>query len=150
MTTAKMPMACLILVLAYFHTPPLWAESPDDIQEYRHQFFESLSRQVKASKVLVEDKVPGMKSHLSLHARTIAESIEKIPVLFPPGSNTKDTEARPEVWSQPEPFQKRATQAKEAASHFLEVVQKGDSDTIKRGFKSLLEACKACHEDFRQ
>lgn len=73
-----------------------------------------------------------------------------IPALFPEGTDFGETEAKPEVWSQREAFEQAAEESKRSIDAFAAAVQQGDRKAMLTAFKKMGDACKACHEDFRE
>ena len=69
---------------------------------------------------------------------------------FIPGSDSGDTSAKPEVWSQPDKFKAAAQRLQDATAKLAEATKTGNPDAVKTAFNATSEACKSCHEDFRK
>ena len=77
----------------------------------------------------------------------------KIPALFPAGTGIESgikTGAKPEIWQKWDEFQRDAG-AFDGAAHALNAAaQSGDIATVRKAAQAVGEACKTCHETFRQ
>jgi len=69
---------------------------------------------------------------------------------FIEGSDKGDTNAKPEVWSQPDKFKAAAQRLQDATVKLAEAAKTGNPDAVKTAFNATSEACKSCHEDFRK
>jgi len=83
-------------------------------------------------------------------ATTLEAFSADIPSLFPEGTDFGETDAKAEIWSDPEGFAEKATEAEEAAAAFAEAVKSGDRGTMMQAFRQVGEACKGCHEAYRK
>ena len=65
--------------------------------------------------------------------------------MFPEGSEGGD--ALPAIWQNPEDFRARLTDFQQAAADLKSAVNGGGE--IGPAFQQLGQACKACHDDYR-
>lgn len=72
-----------------------------------------------------------------------------IPALFPKGSDFGETDAKPEVWEDRAGFEDASAKMRTQVDGFAAAVQTGDRKKMLGAFKSMGDACKGCHEDFR-
>jgi cytochrome c556 len=89
---------------------------------------------------------------IQTHAATIHQFAPQLQGWFPDGSGSEagvKTEARAEIWSDPEGFKKRTAVFVSAAAAFNQIAQGGDLKAIRAGVKELGGTCKGCHEQFR-
>ncbi|HLT78827.1 MAG TPA: cytochrome c [Ferrovibrio sp.] len=83
-------------------------------------------------------------------ARTIAQTSEKVPSLFPAGSDKgAETWAKPEIWANKADFDAKAMNAKAAAEKLAASAQAGNMDAVKADFAALGGTCGACHRPYR-
>jgi cytochrome c556 len=82
-------------------------------------------------------------------AAKIRGSLEKVPTLFPEGSGTGVTMAKPEIWQQWDEFRARAVKATEESDKLAAMASGGDPKVIRIQFMALERACTACHNQFR-
>lgn len=73
-----------------------------------------------------------------------------IPGLFPEGTDSGDTEAKTEIWSDSAGFADKAKKATEAAAAFAKAVESDDNKVMMQAFKALGDSCKGCHETYRE
>jgi cytochrome c556 len=97
-------------------------------------------------------KVAPSTPAIQAHAATIHQFAPQVQGWFPDGSGSDagvKTEARAEIWSDPEGFKKRTAAFVSAAAAFNQIAQGGDLAAIRTGVKELGGTCKGCHEQFR-
>jgi cytochrome c556 len=110
----------------------------------------SIGGHVGATASLISGKItaPG---HLKVHAAAIAGVSEGVTKYFPKDSTDEDSAAKPEIWADWTDFEKKANDMHDAAVGYNRVVQAdGSADEVRTAFKTLADACKACHEDYRK
>ena len=118
----------------------------------RQEFYKEMG---KAMKGLSEDLKSGTPSldELKKYAAVIDGKSGKIPALFPAGTGAEagfKTGAKPEIWAKWDEFQRDAG-AFDGAAHALNAAaQSGDIATVGKAAQAVGEACKTCHETFRQ
>jgi cytochrome c556 len=79
----------------------------------------------------------------------IVENMDKVLDLFPPGSLSEKSRAKPEIWARWAEFSKHPAIVREAAQKLADAARAGNEEAVKVQFKALGEACKGCHESFR-
>jgi cytochrome c556 len=79
----------------------------------------------------------------------ILENMNKVLDYFPPGSLSKDSRAKPEIWARWAEFSKHPEDVKKAALELAAAAKAGDEEAVKVKFKALGQACKGCHSSFR-
>ncbi|WP_298724543.1 cytochrome c [uncultured Ferrovibrio sp.] len=83
-------------------------------------------------------------------AETIVATAEKMPSLFPAGSDKgAETWAKPEIWANKADFDKQAAASKAAAEKLLASAKAGNMDALKADFGALGATCGACHRPYR-
>jgi cytochrome c556 len=65
------------------------------------------------------------------------------------GKGWKDTEVKPELFTDKEGVGKVAKAFNEAANEMAKVAASGDAAAVKAQFGKLGESCKGCHEKYR-
>jgi cytochrome c556 len=83
-------------------------------------------------------------------ARDLGISTKKIPELFPKGSGGHPSEALDAVWTEWERFTEDAKKAEAAANDLASVLEATPPKDWKASLKTMVDACKSCHESFRQ
>lgn len=71
--------------------------------------------------------------------------------LFPKGSRSEVSEAKPEIWQDWNSFAEEAMRLSESAADLAKAMDDGKSKSESRKiFESLTRSCSACHKAFRQ
>lgn len=68
---------------------------------------------------------------------------------FIAGSDKGDTHARPEIWSRPKDFQLVNEKFEKETAKLAELSRTGDADVLSNQLRNVQQACKSCHEDFK-
>jgi cytochrome c556 len=126
-----------------------WAhEGATGITKERMDAMESMSKAMKAIRRYVEGNrnIAAIKDE----ADRIRELAGRIPQWFPPGSDTKPTDALAAIWQHWPDFQARAAQLEQQSAKLAAVAASGDLRSIAAQFRAVGQSCSACHADYRQ
>ena len=118
----------------------------EDVIEKRQKAMKSNSADVKAIKGAVESKD---YATIETKAKDIMGTADKIPSLFPKGSTTGKTKAKPEIWEKSDEFAKNAKNLSKAAGELATAAKSQDESAVGTKFKALGEVCSSCHKEFR-
>jgi cytochrome c556 len=121
---------------------------PEEAIKYRKNVMKSIGGHTGAVFAITGGKVDH-QAHLNGHVKSLAASAMMVKNIFPEESANGDTEAKPEIWSQPDDFAAAVTQLEEAASNLENVVDSGNMDAMGDALKALGGACKNCHDNYR-
>lgn len=130
---------------------PLEKEKALALMKQRHEDYEKIGDAMKAvSRELKGDK-PNL-ANVRTGAATIAELAPRVPGWFPAGTgpDVGKTEARAEIWQQPEDFAAKAQAFRETAAAFHTAAQGTDLDSIRAAHANLGKSCKGCHDLYRE
>lgn len=125
------------------------AAEPENYIKYRQAVMQSNGGHMGASTQIVRGKVPE-GAQLRMHAQALAELNANLTHLFPEGSDFGETEATEAIWKDWAKFEQAANAARDATAAFAAAVADGDNAKIAAAHKDVGQACKGCHEDFRQ
>jgi cytochrome c556 len=117
-----------------------------DVIQKRQDAMKGNSAAAKAIKGAVETKD---YATVEAKAKDIGGTADKIVSLFPKGSTTGKTKAKPEIWEKPDDFSKAAKNLGKAASELASAAKAGNADDVDVKVKALGEACNSCHKQFR-
>lgn len=117
-----------------------------DINEKRQNAMKDISAANKAIKGAVEEK---NYATVEAKAKDIMGAADRIPSLFPKGSTTGKTKAKPEIWEKSEDFAKGAKNLSKAAGELAAAAKAGNADDVGVKFKALGETCAGCHKPYR-
>lgn len=87
---------------------------------------------------------------LALPAAAIAGWGKVIPTMFPPGSDTADSDAMPNVWTDRAGFEAAAAELSTSARTLADLGKAGDSAGFAAQFGAVGKACGTCHTKFRK
>jgi cytochrome c556 len=109
----------------------------------------------KAMKAIVEQLKSGAPDAAVIKVQTavIDRNAKLIPTWFPAGSGPETgvkMEALPIIWTDKADFSAKTHNFQMAAAKLNAVAQAGDAAAFPAAFKATGEACKACHEKFRE
>jgi cytochrome c556 len=82
-------------------------------------------------------------------AKTIQANLAKLATLWPAGSITPDSRAKPEIWQNMSDFTAKLGAAQKEAATLVATTEKGDLAAIKAQVPQLVKACNACHDTYR-
>jgi cytochrome c556 len=87
---------------------------------------------------------------IAVNAETMALNAEHIPMLFPPGSLTEKSKAKPEIWQRWDEFTKGAKNMEQWAIRLRDTARTKDAAATEAIMKDFgRQACGSCHTPFR-
>ncbi len=88
---------------------------------------------------------------IAVNAETIALNAMHIPALFPQGSLTDKSNAKPEIWQKRGDFEATAKKLQAMAENLRDASRSKDTARVEAIMKDLgRETCGACHNAFRK
>ena len=127
---------------------PLQKEQALALMKERHENYERIGKAMRAAKKGIDgNDLPAVRTA----AATINELAPKAQSWFPQGTgpDVGKTDAKAEIWKQPEQFALAMRDLREAAAEFNHTAQGNDLAAIKAAHANLGKTCKSCHERFR-
>lgn len=98
-----------------------------------------------------------MRGQSKLDAAAITKAADRTAFLaglvgeaFPDVSKTGHTQAKPEIWTHRADFDKKVTDFVNAANALAVAAKQGNADATKKAIGGVGDACKGCHEDYRE
>ena len=85
---------------------------------------------------------------LEASAKAMQRFAALMPALFPKGSDTGATKARPEIWTDAAGFAKAAAALGETSEKLAVLAKAGDAEGVEAQVKLVSAACGACHRDY--
>jgi cytochrome c556 len=123
---------------------------PEDAIKYRKAVFTVMAAHFGRIGAMAGGKAPFDAAAAQSNAE-IATMMSKLPyVAFIAGTDTGDTRAKPNVWSDADKFKAAATKMQDEMAKLNVAAKSGNLDQIKAAFDPVGKACKACHDDFRK
>jgi cytochrome c556 len=123
------------------------AKTPDQIVEERQQ----LMKEHGAAWKHVQDQLKaGTLDGVVADAEKMSDNAKRIPVLFPEGSMTAKSNAKPEVWQKKSEFDAAARNFGDQAEKLKAAAQTNDMQAVQTVAKDFgRNACGTCHTPFR-
>lgn len=127
-------------------------EQAEKAAEIRQAVLEIAGWNVVPAAGMVKQKIPYDAERFQVHAERIAFSMTMIPDAF--AADTREfvlhTEALDGIWEDHEEFLRLAADAKEKSATLATVSKSGDLEQVTSAFLDMGQACKACHDKFRE
>ena len=148
-------MKFIALILAICFTPLAYAANHGEydaeaIIKYRQDMMSAIRGHNNAIKAIVSGKVP-YANQLGMHMTSLGELFNQLDTLFPEGSDFGETEAKDEIWDNPEKFRQTVEKAKQAYAQFEMIVKQDNMPAARSAFKEFGKAsCGSCHRSFRK
>ena len=134
--------ACLLFAANAF------AGAEADIK-YRQAVMKATGGHMMALGGIVKGDVP-YRGDLVVHAQAIAASAEMIGHLFPAGSGTGKTKAKPEIWTNAADFKLKVEEFRAASKALAAAAQGSDPAALGAAMGRTGKACKGCHDKYEQ
>lgn len=135
------------VVITLLVSPMLFADGEADFK-YRQGVMRTVGGQMTSLASILRGNV--YFDNLSFHARGMADLAKIVPHVFPEGSGVSKSEALPKIWEEPEDFKAAVDKFVEAANGIATAAESGEMSAIGPAMKSLGQACKGCHDNFRE
>ena len=87
--------------------------------------------------------------NIELKAKEIMGNMDRLLDLFPKGSISEKSRAKPEIWERWDEFSKEPDKVRKAAQELADAAKAQDEEKIKDSFKALGQGCASCHKSFR-
>lgn len=139
----KFLWAGLFALLSLFVSSQLFAQ---EVIEKRQKLMKSNSAATKAIKGAVKAKD---YATIETKAKDIMGNMDQVLDLFPKGSTSEKSKAKPDIWDKWDEFSKNPGKVKKAAGELAEAAKAKDDAAVGAKVKALGAACGACHKAFR-
>jgi len=135
--------------VASSNATPLQKDQALALMKQRHENYEKIGKAMRAAKKGLDSNDPGAVREA---AATIQQLSAQAPTWFPHGTGPEvgKTDAKAEIWQQPEQFQAGMKDFQAAAVAFSQAAQGSDVEAMKAAHAKLGGTCKACHDRFRE
>jgi cytochrome c556 len=114
----------------------------------RHELMEGQAKNAKVINDALKAHALGPDSVIGPAALEIQTSAAKITSLFPPGSTSPKSRAKPNIWTNWKKFEEDAKDLEARAGVLANAVLAGGNIPVEA--KQMFAACKACHDEFRK
>jgi cytochrome c556 len=123
---------------------------PEDAIKYRQSAMFIMSQNFGRVAQMANGRIP-FDAKVAADSAAIAEFMSKTPWTgFVAGSDTGNTKAKSEIWSDNAKFKEAAEKMQGEMAKFAAAAKTGNVDTIKAAVGATGGSCKACHDNFRK
>ena len=128
--------------------PPSKAEK---ILAYRKAIYQVMVWNVGPMGAMAQDKVPFNAPEFALRAERVAELTPMLAESYSPESKgVANSKLKPEMWSNRADFDSKLKDLVDRSAALAEVAKTGDPAKTKAAFFSMADACKACHDKYKE
>lgn len=121
----------------------------EDAVKYRQSAFSVMGTHMGRVGAVVKGERPYDKAAVESDVAVI-EMMSRLPWnAFPSGSDLPSSKAKPEIWKEHDKFKAAADKMQSEVSKLSAAAKAGDLNAIKSAFGATGQACKSCHDNFR-
>jgi cytochrome c556 len=138
-------LACAVLLA------PAAARAADDEAwiKYRQTVMSGIGANMGGIGDILKNGLP-LTASIEHHANALVVSSHLIAPAFQQKVVAGATDAKPEVWSQPEKFEEAIAEMQAKAEALAKTVHDGRMDELGAAVKALGKSCGGCHDTFRK
>jgi cytochrome c556 len=144
---ARVAMTLVATAMLVFVLPREPAYSRADAIKARKDNFHVLSGQMKAIVQGLGDGLP--VSAMRDRVARADQALERLPQMFPPGSDRGRTRALPVIWAEPERFKATYDAAQARMNELVAAATQDDRTRFGAAVGRMAAACGNCHAVFR-
>lgn len=122
---------------------------PEADIKYRQAVMKAKGGHMMAIQSIIKGDVPH-RADLVGHAQALAATGDMMTHLFPAGSGTGRTRAKPEIWTNAADFKLKLDEYRTASRALLSAAQGNDPAAIGAAMARTGRACKACHDRYER
>jgi len=123
---------------------------PEDAIKFRQSAMKLIGYNFGSIGNMVNDKKPYNKDEAIRNAGNV-EALTSMPwEFFVPGTDKGETKAKADVWKDNEKFKAAAEKVQQESAKLAQVAKTGDQAALKTQFGATAQACKNCHDNFRE
>ena len=132
-------------------TTAIAAMKPEIVIDYRQSVMTMIGWNFGPMAAMSKGKIPFDAKEFAKHAERVAFLAPQVLEGFAKGSDKgAKTAAKPEIWSRFDDFQSKLNDLIDESKTLSEAAKTGDEAKTKEQFKKLGEACKACHDKYKE
>ncbi len=126
------------------------AVKPEAAIHYRQSVYTMIGWNFAPLAQMVRGKTSWDAAEFARRAERIAFLAPQLLEGFPAGSASgAKTEAKPEIWTHMDDFREKMSTLVRRSAALAEVAKGGDEAMIKEQFRQTADACKSCHDKYR-
>jgi len=146
----KRVLSLLLAALVVSFAQPAMAQKAEDAIKYRQGVYRVIGWNFGSMAAMVKGKKPYDAQVFARNAEIVA-FMSKLPLEgFTPGSETGDTRAKPDIWLDMDDFKAKLEKMQQEVAALAKVAKTGNFDASKEQLGEAGQACKACHDKYRE
>lgn len=123
---------------------------PEDVIEFRQGVYKVIGWHFRPLGAMAKGDLPFDRDLAVKNSGVVATMSHVAPDAFLRGSDTGETNAKPEIWSKEAQFRSAMERFQKEAATLAEVSKTGDFSAVRAQIGETGKACKNCHDDFRK
>ncbi len=124
---------------------------PLDMIRYRQEAMKGNADYLAALNAFAKGEVTIVtKETIKAYAAALVGTSLELPGMFPAGTDTGRTNAKPEIWQKNADFLAAAKRLGEEGTKLAEVAAAGNEAAMKDQIGKVAQACGGCHQPFRK
>ena len=116
---------------------------------YRKSVMKAIGGHTGALISIVKGGLKEYQDNLLHHTRSIHEASKNVTRMFPQGTDSGKTRAKPEIWNEWKEFEKSAAGMERESAKLVELAESGKFSEFAKSVSALGRTCKGCHKRFR-
>ena len=124
-------------------------DQPGAIISYRISVMKAIGGHTGALFSIVKGGLKEYQDLLLHHTRSIHEASRNVTRMFPQGTDSGKTRAKPEIWNKWKEFEKSAARMESESAKLVELAESGRFSEFAKSVSTLGRTCKGCHKRFR-
>ena len=146
----KIASAALAALLFAITVDAVAQHKPEAVIHYRQSAMTLIGWNFGSLSAMVKGKLAWDAKEFALRSERIAQLAPQIQEGFAKGSDKgAETDAKAEIWANPEDFQSKITDLVNASKALADVAKNSDEAKDKEEFKKLAGTCKSCHDKYK-
>lgn len=123
---------------------------PEDAIKYRQSAMFVMGQNFGRIGAMANGKAP-FDATVAANSAEVVAFMSRLPWPgFMPGTDKGgNTKAKPEIWTEQAKFKEKNEKLMAETPKLASAAKTGNLETLKTAFSATAEACKACHDDFR-
>ena len=123
---------------------------PEDAPKLRQAVMRLMNYNLGSLGAMVNNKKPYNKDEAIRSASRIEGLVPQHFEFFLAGSDKGETKAKAEIWKESDKFNAAADKLHAESVKLAEVARTGDLAALKTQFSATAQACKTCHDNYRE
>ena len=148
MKRMKITSASVVLLSLLFFSSSVSADS-EGLIKYRKNVMKSTASHMGAIGDILKNHLL-LQVHFADHARSIFQNSKMTLSMFPKGSDSGDTKAKPSIWKNWSKFETVSKAFVRESAKLVKVTESGDMKAFAKQVRATGKTCGGCHKHFKE